>query len=80
MAAVAYVLIEATPGTGSDIVRAIQELPQTLKAERVTGPYDVIAIVSVEKQEMLREFIRTQIHGVEGIVRTTSCITEDFDS
>ena len=80
MAAVAYVLIEATPGAGSKIVRAIQELPQTLQVERVTGPYDVIAVVNVEKQEMLGEFIRTRIHGIEGIVRTTSCITEDFDS
>lgn len=80
MAAVAYVLIEAKPGAGGDIVSAIQALPQTIQAERVTGPYDVIAIVSVDRQEMLGEFIRTQIHGVEGIVRTTSCITEEFDS
>ncbi len=73
MAALAYVLIEATAGKGNDILAALQDLPQTVQVDRVTGPYDVICILEMESLDDLGSTVRDEIHSIEGISRTTSC-------
>ncbi len=73
MAAMAYVLIEATAGKGNDILAALQDLPQTVQVDRVTGPYDVICILEMESLDDLGSTVRDEIHSIEGISRTTSC-------
>ncbi len=73
MAALAYVLIEATAGKGNDILAALQDLPQTVQVDRVTGPYDVICILEMESLDDLASTVRDEIHSIEGISRTTSC-------
>ncbi len=73
MAAMAYVLIEAAAGKGNDILVALQDLPQTVQVDRVTGPYDVICILEMESLDDLGSTVRDEIHSIEGISRTTSC-------
>ncbi len=73
MTAMAYVLIEATAGKGNDILAALQDLPQTVQVDRVTGPYDVICILEMESLDDLGSTVRDEIHSIEGISRTTSC-------
>lgn len=39
----AYILIQAEPGTDGTLARDVAGVPGVLRAERVAGPYDVIA-------------------------------------
>ncbi len=73
MAALAYVLIEATAGKGNDILAPLRDLHQTVQVDRVTGPYDVICILEMESLDDLGSTVRDEIHSIEGISRTTSC-------
>ncbi len=73
MAALAYVLIEATAGEGNDIVNALRAMPRTVQVDRVTGPYDVICILELDSLDDLGTAVREGIHSIDGIVRTTSC-------
>lgn len=73
MAALAYVLIEATAGMGNDIVAALEAMPHTVQVDRVTGPYDVICILELESLDDLGPAVRDEIHTIDGIARTTSC-------
>ncbi len=73
MAALAYVLIEATAGKGNEIVAALRAMPRTVQVDRVTGPYDVICILELDSLDDLGPAVRDEIHPIEGIARTTSC-------
>lgn len=70
----AYLLIEASPGTGTSVLAAIRALPSTLQADRVTGPYDVIAVLESDDLGELGSVLRDGIHAIPGITRTMSCL------
>jgi len=74
----AYLLIEASAGKGNTILDSLRSLNVTVQADRVTGPYDVICIMESNDLDTLGEIVRENVHKVEGVVRTMTCIR--FDS
>jgi len=69
----AYVLIKAAIGEMGDAAIAISGLSGVESAERVTGPYDIIAVVSGPDLNVVADVINRDIHSVDGIIRTISC-------
>jgi DNA-binding Lrp family transcriptional regulator len=40
----------------------------------VTGPYDIIAVVSGEDMTVVGDLVTGHIHTVAGVVRTVTCV------
>ncbi len=74
MAVRAYILIEAAVGGSNEVLTALRELSETVQADRVTGPYDLICVLELEDLNALGALVREKIHPIAGIKRTMSCI------
>ena len=70
----AYVLIETRAGSSTSLVGALQDSANVVSASRVTGPYDVIAIVQAEDLNKVHELITEHIHRMQGVQRTTTSV------
>ncbi|MFW6174612.1 MAG: Lrp/AsnC family transcriptional regulator [Chloroflexota bacterium] len=70
----AYLLIEASAGKGNRVIEELRKLPATVQADRVTGPYDVIAVMESDDLNELGAVLHDRIHTIPGIVRTMSCL------
>ncbi len=70
----AYLLIEASAGAGNEVLGALRNLPAIVQADRVTGPYDVIAVIESDDLNELGSVLHDRIHAIPGITRTMSCL------
>ena len=75
MATKAYILIETTVGKSTDVSEVLTDLPDVVKVDAVTGPYDIIAIVCSEDLNSVGELVTNDIHTIPGIVRTVTCLS-----
>jgi DNA-binding Lrp family transcriptional regulator len=71
----AYVLIEAKVGASQGLMNALNLNASVVSASRVTGPYDVIAVVQEEDLNKVHELITEQIHHLDGVLRTTTSVS-----
>lgn len=71
----AYVLIEARVGASQGLMNALNLNASVVSASRVTGPYDVIAVVQEEDLNKVHELITEQIHHLDGVLRTTTSVS-----
>ncbi|NJN18105.1 MAG: Lrp/AsnC family transcriptional regulator [Oscillochloris sp.] len=74
MDAKAYVLIEAESGRVAEVLSALRALPGMTAVDAVTGPYDIIATVQTADPREIGRLVMSDIHGVEGIKRTVTCM------
>src|SRR6266508_5645318 len=70
----AYVFIQTRVGMGPRVVREVGRIRGVLSSEGVTGPYDGIAYAEGPELDDVGRLVATQIHAVDGIVRTVTCI------
>jgi DNA-binding Lrp family transcriptional regulator len=70
----AYVLIEMAAGHSGNLVRSLEDQPSVRSISRVTGPYDVIAIIEDEDLNKVHDFVMTIIHKKDGVLRTTTSV------
>jgi len=70
----AYILIETAVGKAKDVSSSLNALPDVVNVDAVTGPYDIIAIVSSNDLNAVGELVTTDIHTIQGIVRTVTCL------
>ena len=70
----AYVLIEARAGASRNLLRNLGDMSSVVSASRVTGPYDVIVVVQEENLEQVHVLVTEQIHGMQGVLRTTTMV------
>ena len=75
MATKAYILIETTVGKSTDVSEVLTDLPDVVNVDAVTGPYDIIAIVSSKDLNSVGELVTNNIHIIPGIVRTVTCLS-----
>ena len=75
MATKAYILIETTVGKSTDVSKILSDLPDVVNVDAVTGPYDIIAIVSSNDLNSIGELVTNDIHTIPGIVRTVTCLS-----
>lgn len=74
-----YVLVETDVGTARQVALELQGLgglaADILSVEMVTGPFDVICLLEAENLERLGACITDGIQTVNGVKRTTTCLT-----
>jgi|TARA_Y100001001_G_scaffold119255_1_gene117219 DNA-binding Lrp family transcriptional regulator len=74
MATKAYLLIETAVGKTRDVADTLGNLPGIATVDVVTGPYDIIAVVSGEDMSIVGDLVTGHIHTVPGVVRTVTCV------
>ena len=75
MATKAYILIETTVGKSRNVADALKSLPGVNTVDAVTGPYDSIAVVGAPDLNAVGDLVTSQIHTINGIVRTVTCLS-----
>lgn len=70
----AYVLIEMAAGHSRELVDTLSGQDGIRHADRVTGPYDVIAELEAPNVEALSDTVAGIIHPIRGVVRTVTCV------
>lgn len=69
----AYILIQTEVGKASTVAETIANVPGVIRAEDVTGPYDVIVRAQAETVDELGRMVVAKVQQVEGITRTLTC-------
>ena len=70
----AYVLIEMVAGHSQNLIRDLSRKNVASDLHRVTGPYDVIAVVNGDDLSAISDLVTSEIHTQPGVVRTTTCV------
>ena len=70
----AYLLVETAVGKTRDVVNTLQSLEGIETVDVVTGPYDIIAMISAEDMTVVGNLVTGHIHTVPGVVRTVTCV------
>ena len=70
----AYVLIETAVDETDNVSAALDALPGVQSVDTVTGPYDIIVMVSASDLNAVGQIVTREIHTVSGIVRTVTCM------
>jgi DNA-binding Lrp family transcriptional regulator len=73
MAERAYVFIETVVGRSRDVVAELREWEWVEFAERVTGPYDIVAIACGSGLCDVDQMVNDGLCRVDGIVRVVVC-------
>ncbi|MEM0023666.1 MAG: Lrp/AsnC ligand binding domain-containing protein [Thermofilaceae archaeon] len=77
---VAYVLINTEVGAEREVLEKLREIPEVVEAYIVFGIYDVIAKVSVDRQELLGEVVTNKLRRLEKVRHTLTIIAvEGFE-
>jgi len=71
----AYILIEMVAGHSRNLVESLQERQVVKELDRVTGPYDVIAVLEATDINRISDIVADEIHSLPGVVRTTTCVS-----
>jgi len=71
----AYILIETAVGKSRDVSSALHSLSGVETVDPVTGPYDIIAVVAANYLNAVGDLVTSQIHTIDGIVRTVTCLS-----
>ena len=71
----AYILIETAVGKTHDVSDSLNKLDDVVHVDAVTGPYDIISIVSCADLPSVGELVSNDIHTIQGIVRTVTCLS-----
>ncbi len=69
----AYVFINSEPNRLWDVARAASKIRGVLRADTVTGEYDIILLSELEDMGQLSRLIR-ELQSIDGVLRTHTCI------
>jgi DNA-binding Lrp family transcriptional regulator len=69
----AFVLMHTDIGKPEAVAGAVRRIEGVIRADSVTGPYDVIAVVTAADFPSLGKGALPQIQTVDGVTRTITC-------
>ena len=69
----AYVLIQTEVGKAASVATKVAEIQGVVRAEDVTGPYDVIVQAEADSVDDLGKMVVSRVQLIEGITRTLTC-------
>lgn len=69
----AYVLVQTDIGSSAPVAAAVRGLAGVIRADEVTGPYDVIVQVEAADVVALGRDVIAPIQATPGISRTLTC-------
>lgn len=75
MATKAYVLIETAVGKTRDVMNSLTSVSGMEAVDAVTGPYDIIAVVTANDLNSVGEIVTERVHTVPGVNRTVTCLS-----
>ncbi len=78
MATKAYVLIETTVGKTREVMAALSGVSGMEAVDAVTGPYDIIAVISANDLNSVGEIVTDRVHTIGGVNRTVTCLSVSF--
>jgi DNA-binding Lrp family transcriptional regulator len=70
----AYVLINCDLGSEEEIILEIKKLPETVEVSGVYGVYDIIARISSDSMDKLRETITWHVRRIDNVRSTLTMI------
>ena len=68
-------LIKAAVGKTGDVTDVLRGMSAVENVDSVTGPYDVIAVVSGPDMNTIGDLVTGEIHSISGILRTVTCLS-----
>ena len=71
----AYILIETSVDISRRAGGKLGAIPGVRSVDIVPGPYDIIAVVEVADLRAVGDLITTDIHMIDGIIRTVTCLS-----
>lgn len=74
MATKAYLLVETAVGKTRDVATTLRDLGSVESVDVVTGPYDIIAVISAADMSVVGNVVTDDIHTITGVVRTVTCV------
>ena len=74
MATRAYLLVETAVGKTREVASTLKGLEGIESVDVVTGPYDIIAVISAGDMTVVGKLVTGHIHTVSGVVRTVTCV------
>nr|WP_202486141.1 Lrp/AsnC ligand binding domain-containing protein [Streptomyces sp. SID4985] len=66
-------MIQTEVGKASTVAETIGKIPGVIRAEDVTGPYDVIVRAQADTVDELGRMVVAKVQQVDGITRTLTC-------
>ena len=75
----AYILIETAVGKSRNVGESLRELDGVRNVDAVTGPFDIIAVVEAPDLNAVGDLVTSQVHTINGIVRTVTCLAVGSD-
>ena len=77
----AYVLINCELGSENEMIEKMRKVPEVVEVYRVFGVYDIIAKISSDDKETLKEIIAWKIKNLDKVNSVLSMIvTENLDN
>ncbi len=70
----AYILIETIAGTSRDVAFELSSVAGVTEVDRITGPYDVVAMIETEDLPAMGDLTTRNIHAIPGVVRSQTCL------
>ncbi len=70
----AYVLIQTALGKALKVVEEVSKVEGVKSASAVTGAYDIVAVIEVEKVSDIADLVVNKIHCIEGVCSTQTLI------
>lgn len=70
----AYVLINCDLGSEEDIIRDLKKLPEAIEVSGVYGVYDIVAKISSDTMDKLRETITWHVRKIDKVRSTLTMI------
>jgi len=74
MAVLAYILINSIATKSASVVKEALNIDGVKAAHRVTGRYDVIAVVEKDNLDEILGKALDEIQAIEGVVGTMTCL------
>ena len=74
MSTKAFILIETGVGTTQSAYESLINMKDVVSVDLVTGPYDLIAVISSSDLNAVGDLVTNQINTISGIVRTVTCL------
>jgi len=74
----AFVLVESERTALASLGRQLQQIDGVAEVYSVTGPWDFVAIVRVDRHEQLAEALAENVAALEGVSRSQTMVA--FDS
>jgi len=76
MSAKAFILIETMVGRTKEVANDLKPLEGVISVDRVTGPYDIIAVIEKESLIGVCDLVTSRIQNVPSIARVVACLAE----